>query len=123
MTGPCLERELERSPCGRFELRRSPASEFSPLLSASMNDLEPSDPSSFRLCAWKISLYYTNLPSHASNMMLSKPPEYVARYGVGRLMTCCSHRRSSRVLVLFDLGMRLGALPTCPFSHRADSLP
>jgi hypothetical protein len=54
-------------------------------------------------------------------MMLSKPPEHVARNGVERMMTCCRHRRSSRVLVLFDLGMQLGALPTCAVSHRTGS--
>lgn len=39
------------------------------------------------------------------------PLEYVARHGVERLMTRCSHRRSFRLLVLFDLGMQLGVLP------------
>jgi hypothetical protein len=62
-------------------------------------------------------LWITTLPSHASNVIILKPPEYVARYGVERLMSRCSHRRSSRVL-LFDLGMQLCALLTYPTLHR-----
>jgi len=56
-------------------------------------------------------MHFTALPSHASNVTISKPSDHVARYGLERLMTCCSHRRSSKVLLLFDLGMRPGAVP------------
>ncbi|KEQ76676.1 hypothetical protein M436DRAFT_60499 [Aureobasidium namibiae CBS 147.97] len=53
----------------------------------------------------------TSLPSHASDVTISKPSDHVARYGLARLTTCCSHRRSSKVLLLFDLGMQPGAVP------------
>lgn len=61
----------------------------------SMNNFEPSDPLTSHFRAWNVSLHYTALPSHASSVIISKPPEHVARYGLERLMTCCSHRRSS----------------------------
>lgn len=60
----------------------------------------------------------TTLPSHASNVFILKPPQYVAHYDVERLMSCCSHCRSSKVL-LFDLGMQLCALPTYPSLHHS----
>jgi len=55
-------------------------------------------------------MHFTALPSHASNVIISKPSDHVARYGLERLMTCCSHRRSSKVLLLFDLGLQSGAV-------------
>jgi hypothetical protein len=105
MTGPCLENS--RGVCAESSNFEDPEAKFGPLAWIdSTNNPESNDPS-MPTCVHEIFPYltqYTTLPSHASNVIQPKPSNYVARHGVEHLMTCCSHRRSSRVLLSY-LGM------------------
>jgi hypothetical protein len=114
MTGPCLENWRGVRAQG---LRISEA-EFSPL--ACIDSIKQPR----TRCAWKISTSYA-LYIFAISCVKPHPTQASgvcgASWYVERLMTRCSHRRSSGVM-LFDLGMQLGALPISPISHRADSM-